>query len=89
MKKTKPVLFIDDTIESQEAKNMLFSNNIDFIEYNIEKFGGSCCGHPPTTSAPSVFAPEGAYRGKDSIEQYITKIMSNTCKNQNILELDK
>jgi hypothetical protein len=35
LKKRKPILLIDDTIESQEAKNMLFSNNIDFIEYNI------------------------------------------------------
>ena len=89
MKKRKPVLLIDDTRESQETKNMLFSNNIDFIEYNIEKFGGSCCRHLPTTSAPSIFAPEGVYRGKDSIEQYIIKLMLNTCKNQNILELDK
>lgn len=71
MKKRKPILLIDDTIESQEAKNMLFSNNIDFIEYNIKKFEGSCCGHLPTISAPSIFAPEGVYKGKASIEQYL------------------
>lgn len=52
---------------------MLFSNNIDFIEYDIKKFGGSCCGHLPTINAPSIFAPEGVYKGKASIEQYITQ----------------
>lgn len=73
MKKRKPILLVDDTIESQEARNMLFSNNIDFIEYDIKKFGGSCCGHIPTINAPSIFAPEGVYKGKASIEKYITQ----------------
>jgi hypothetical protein len=43
MKKTKPIFLVDDTIESQETRNMLFSKNNDFIEYDIKKFGGSCC----------------------------------------------
>jgi hypothetical protein len=61
MKKRKPNLLIDDNKESRQTKNMLFSNNINFIEYNIKKFGGNCCGHLPTTSAPSIFAPEVVY----------------------------
>lgn len=73
MKKRKPILLVDDTIESQEARNMLFSNNIEFIEYDIKKFGGSCCGHLSTINAPSIFAPEGVYKGKTSIEKYTTQ----------------
>jgi hypothetical protein len=61
MKKRKPNLLIDDNKESRQINNMLFSNNINFIEYNIKKFGGNCCGHLPATSAPSIFAPEGVY----------------------------
>ena len=61
MKKRKPNLLIDGNKESRQIENMLFSNNINFIEYNIKKFGGNCCGHLPTTSAPSIFAPEGVY----------------------------
>lgn len=75
MKKRKPILLIDDNKESIQIKNMLFLRNIDFIEYNIKKFGGNCCGHLPTTSTPSIFAPEGVYREKDEIEQYITKLI--------------
>jgi len=52
---------------------MLFSKNIDFIEYDIKKFGESCCGHLPTINAPSIFAPEGVYKGKASIEKYVTQ----------------
>jgi hypothetical protein len=73
MKKRKPILLVDDTIESQEARNMLFSNNIDFIEYDIKKFRESCYGYLPTINAPSIFAPEGVYKGKALIEQYITQ----------------
>jgi hypothetical protein len=36
MKKRKPILLIDHNKESRQIKNMLFSNNIDFIEYNIK-----------------------------------------------------
>lgn len=61
MKKRKPNFLMDDNKESRQINNMLFSNNINFIEYNIKKFGGNCSGHLPTTSAPSIFAPEGVY----------------------------
>lgn len=82
MKKRKSILLIDESIESSQVKYMLESNNINFIEYNIKKFGGSCCGHLPTTTAPSIFAPEGVFKGKDSIEKYITEIVLNANTNK-------
>jgi fructose-bisphosphate aldolase class 1 len=82
MKKRKSILLIDESIESSEVKYILETNNINFIEYNIIKFGRGCCGHLPTTTAPSIFAPEGVFKGKDSIEKYITGIVLNANTNK-------
>ena len=46
------------------------SRNIEFVEYDISKFEESCCGELPTTIAPSVFAPEGVFKGLDGVAQY-------------------
>jgi hypothetical protein len=64
MKKRKSILLIDESIESRQVKYILESNNINFIEYNNKKFSGSCCGHLPTTTTPSFFAPEGVFKGR-------------------------
>ena len=86
MKKRKSILLIDDSIESSQVKSMLLVKNIDFIEYDIKKFGGSCCGHLPTTTAPSIFAPEGIFKGKDSIEKDSIKIMKSNTNDKSIIE---
>ena len=86
MKKRKSILLIDDSIESSQVKSMLLAKNIDFIEYDIKKFGGSCCGHLPTTTAPSIFALEGIFKGKDSIEKYIIKIMKSNTNDKSFIE---
>ncbi len=86
MKKRKSILLIDDSIESNQVKYMLLAKDIDFIEYDIKKFGGSCCGHLPTITAPSIFAPEGIFKGKDSIEKYIIKIMKSNANNKSLIE---
>ena len=52
----------------------------------LKKFGGSCCGHLPTTTAPSIFALEGILKGKDSIEKYIIKIMKSNTNDKSIIE---
>ena len=67
----RPVLLVDySSPASQEAIKILRSRNIDFVEYDIGKFEESCCGELPTTVAPSVFAPEGVFKGLEGVVQY-------------------
>jgi hypothetical protein len=70
MQRRKPVLLIDDREESGEAARILASNDIEFVKYHISKFEESCCGELPTTWAPSVFAPEGVFKGLDGVREY-------------------
>jgi hypothetical protein len=70
--KRKPVLIIDDKPDSLRAMDLLREKDIEFVEYDIRKFAESCCGDLPTTESPSVFAPEGVFRGLSGIEEYIT-----------------
>jgi hypothetical protein len=72
MKKRKPVLIIDDSPDSLKAMDLLRERGIEFVEYDVRKFAESCCGDLPTTKAPSVFAPEGVFKGLGGVEQYIT-----------------
>ncbi|HEY6536659.1 MAG TPA: hypothetical protein VIY08_12800 [Candidatus Nitrosocosmicus sp.] len=67
----KPILIIDDSNDSLIIKNIFVENKIEFVEYHIKKFEESCCGDLPTTKAPSVIAPEGIYKQKDLIINYI------------------
>lgn len=64
------MLLIDDGDESKIATGILASKNIEFVEYHIKKFEESCCGELPTTRAPSVFAPEGVFKGLDGVREY-------------------
>ena len=71
MRRRKPVLLVDRNLPaSQEAARLLQSRNIEFVEYDISKFEESCCGELPTTIAPSVFAPEGVFKGLEGVAQY-------------------
>ncbi|HZB80962.1 MAG TPA: hypothetical protein VE264_06775 [Nitrososphaera sp.] len=47
---------------------------MEFVEYDIRKFAECCCGDLPTTKAPSVFAPEGVFKGLRGVEEYITAV---------------
>lgn len=70
MYKRKPVLLIDGSLDSEKAVALLESKNIEFVIYDIRKFEESCCGELPTTKAPSVFAPEGVFKGLDGVTNY-------------------
>jgi hypothetical protein len=72
MKKRKPVLIVDDSSDSLKAMDLLRERGIEFVEYDVRKFAESCCGDLPTTKAPSVFAPEGVFKGLKGVEEYIT-----------------
>ena len=72
MKNRKPVLVVDDGPDSIKAMNLLRERDVEFVEYDIRKFAESCCGDLPTTKAPSVFAPEGVFRGLRGVEEYVT-----------------
>lgn len=72
MHKRKPVLLIDDKEESKTAIQLLNTRNIEFLEYHIKKFEESCCGDLPTTRAPSIFAPEGIFKGLEGIKKYLS-----------------
>jgi hypothetical protein len=72
MRKRKPVLLIDDKEDSMIAIKLLTKKKIEFVQYPIRKFEESCCEDLPTTKAPSVFAPEGVFKGLDGIKLYLT-----------------
>jgi hypothetical protein len=74
MKKRKPVLIVDDGPDSLKAINLLRERDVEFVEYDIRKFAESCCGDMPTTKAPSVFAPEGVFKGLSRVEEYVTSV---------------
>jgi hypothetical protein len=76
MKKPKPVLIVDDGPDSLRAMELLRERGIEFVEYDVRKFAESCCGDLPTTKAPSVFAPEGVFKGLRGVEEYITSTIA-------------
>ncbi len=72
MVKRKPILLLDESDDSIKAVGLFKRLEIDYVEYNIKKFEESCCGELPTTTAPSVFAVEGIFRGLEGINEYIS-----------------
>lgn len=83
VKKRKPVLLVDDTHDSQVAKTLLSEQQVEFVEYHIRKFEESCCGELPTTKAPSIFAPEGLYKGLDGVREFL-QAKRNTNERQEV-----
>jgi hypothetical protein len=71
LSKRKPILLIDDNEESAMAKKLLSTDKIDFVEYHIKKFEESCCGEIPSTKAPSIFAPEGVFKGLKGVDEFL------------------
>ncbi len=71
-----PVLIVDDGSDSLKAIDLLRKNHVEFVEYDIRKFAESCCGDLPTTKAPSVFAPEGVFKGLSGVEEYVTSVVA-------------
>lgn len=71
MRRRRPVLLIDDSTGSEAAARLLQDRNIDFLEYDIRNFEKSCCGDLPTTMAPSIFAPEGVFKGLKGVQEYV------------------
>lgn len=76
MKNRKPVLIVDDGPDSIKAMNLLRERDVEFVKYDIRKFSESCCGDLPTTKAPSVFAPEGVFKGLSGVEEYVTSVVA-------------
>lgn len=76
MKNRKPVLIVDEGPDSLKAINLLKERNVEFVEYDIRKFAESCCGDLPTTKAPSVFAPEGVFKGLSGVKEYVTSVVA-------------
>jgi hypothetical protein len=80
MKRRKPVLIVDDGSDSLKAVDILREKSIEFVQYDIEKFAESCCGDLPTTKAPSIFAPEGVFKGLSGVEEYIASLSRSGTK---------
>jgi hypothetical protein len=77
--KRKPVLFIDESDESSKAIDLLKTSGVEYVEYDVRRFEDSCCGELPTTTAPSLFAIEGTFKGLEKINEYIcTRDNSNS-----------
>jgi hypothetical protein len=87
MRKRKPVLIFDGSSDSAKAIGLLRKNGIEFVEYDVSKFAESCCGGGdlPTTKVPSVFAPEGVFKGLDGVKEYITTTAVSS-REANVLE---
>ena len=81
MVKRKPILLLDESNDSMKAFDLFNRLEIDYVEFNIKKFEESCCGELPTTKAPSVFAPEGIFKGLDGINEYISLKRDTTDSN--------
>jgi hypothetical protein len=81
MKQRKPILIIDDSINSQRIKKMFYDNKVDFVEYHIKKFGESgCCGELHPYKTPLLIAAEGTYKEVEEIKNYITNLKENQKK---------
>jgi hypothetical protein len=80
MNERKPVLIIDDSPASLKAIEILRIMNIEFVEYNIRNFAESCCGDLPTTKAPSIYAPEGVFKGLSGVEEYVSSAAAAIAK---------
>jgi len=78
VKKRKPVLFIDDSKESKDAIQLFEKARIVYVTYHIKKFEESCCGEVPTTTTPSVFAPDGVFSGFKGVKDYVSIRKSKT-----------
>ena len=91
MKQRKPILIIDDSINSQRIKKMFYDNEVDFVEYHIKKFEESgCCGELPSYKTPSLIAAEGTYKEVEEIKNYIINLKENQKKQeQHIISNDK
>jgi len=70
--KRKPVLFIDDGKESKAAIQLFEKAGMAYVTYHIRKFEESCCGEVPTTISPSVFAPDGIFKGFEGVKDYVS-----------------
>ena len=71
----KPVLIVDNGSDSLKAIELFREKDVEFVEYDIRNFAESCCGDLPTTKAPSVFAPEGVFKGLSGVEEYVTSVV--------------
>jgi len=80
MKRRMPVLIVDDGSDSLKAMGLLREKDIEFVQYDIRKFAESCCGDLPTTKAPSVFAPEGVFKGLSGVEEYVASLTKSATK---------
>ncbi len=73
----KGVLFVRDDEVCVKAKELLRESGIEFVEYNVSEEREGCCGGFDTVT-PTLFAPEGIFRGIDGISRYIELRRSNS-----------
>lgn len=68
----KVILFVDDNSECEKVRKFLQRTGIAFVEYNVkdkDRLESGCCDGF-ATDAPSIFAPEGIYKGITEIKKY-------------------
>lgn len=75
--KRKPVLLVDNGLDSRKAVNFLKANGIEYVDYHISKFQDSCCGELATARAPSIFAKEGIFKDWEGVMNYVSVIKQN------------
>ncbi|KAG2478567.1 MAG: hypothetical protein NPMRTH1_420010 [Nitrosopumilales archaeon] len=78
VRKRKAVLFIDDGKESKVAIQLFEKAGIAYVTYHIKKLEESCCGEVPTTISPSVFAPDGVFKGFEEVKGYVSSRNNGT-----------
>ena len=77
MSSRKPILVVEENDDSRAAIELFIKKSIDYVEYHIDKFAGTCCGggsdddsNTFKIKAPAVFAPDGVFKGLDEVENY-------------------
>ncbi len=81
-RKRKPIQYIDDENESKHAIQKFKKAGIAYVTYHIKKFEESCCGEVPTTISPSVFAPDGVFKGFEGVKDYVSSIKNGIADKQ-------
>lgn len=68
---------MDESDDSRIAEELFRRNNVEYVQYHVNKLEGGCCAGTSyenessnLISAPTIFAPEGVFRGLDQVKRY-------------------
>jgi hypothetical protein len=73
----KLILIVDDSEDSLIAKELFSRKKVEYVQYHASKFEANCYGSATNgtgssrlLTAPTVFAPEGVFKGLENLKSY-------------------